>query len=137
MGLKNGANFFKIVIAGVTLGCSSFASAFDTLCTGPIPPNTNVNDCTVCHNGTPSVTTYNGYCGVVATPTPTPTPTATPTPTPTATPTPTPTATPTPTPTATPTPTPTATPTPTPTATPTPTPVPTKRPHKPRKLHKD
>ncbi|MDR1569757.1 MAG: hypothetical protein LBS72_04630 [Oscillospiraceae bacterium] len=63
-----------------------------------------------------------------ATPTPTPKPTATPTPKPTATPTPKPTATSTPKPTATPSPKPTATPTPKPTATPTPKPTATPTP---------
>lgn len=100
----------------VALMAVATANAYSTLCKGTIPAGTNVNDCTVCHNGSPSKSTYNGYCSAAATPTPTKAPTATPTATPTKAPTATPTAVPTKTPTVTPAPTarPSATPRPRP-----------------------
>ncbi len=126
-------------------------STLDGICKAMTPPKLAptmaCTDCHVANKATPTNTP--GYAAfrttppagtlamkqalclaIVATPTPTPVPTATPTPRPTATPTPVPTATPTPRPTATPTPMPTATPTPRPTTTPTatPTPLPTATP---------
>lgn len=121
---------FQLIKTTAVLGLFTYASAsyaYPTLCSGVIPPGSNVNDCTLCHNGSPSKANYNGYCGVVG---------ATPTPTPVVTPTPAPTATPSPTPVVTPTPAPTATPTPTPIPAPsvTPRPFPSRHPHPPRRL---
>ena len=113
----------QLAASAIVVGYASVVNAYSTLCTGPIPAGTNVNDCTICHNGNPpAISNYNGYCGVVATPTPTPT--ATPTPTPTATPTPVSV------------PVPAVTPTPTPTPTVTPTVAPTHhRHHRKHKRH--